>query len=279
MQRKPMQSWIHVPILVLVASLCLFWHWHTPVPNKSVLVIAGVAIVMALFEPHKFFKVIYLAFVVWLMVIESHAIDLDRTQTILEDAQRRTEQNAQFSSILNGILTEISTDEDHFAETMRKSNELADSSKRNLDLTQHSLNQITGGDQFCYLIPITQVGQNQWRIAVINSGRYPLAFCHVIVHKHFNADEGLRLMATPEGRATVMAATEKWFGPLPAGKQGFASDLVLETATNYDIQIYTWNGQFAETLFINQDWVKRHVPLNFVQVNGGPGWKVLYHDP
>lgn len=173
------------------------------------LILTVVTVVLTVLEPNKFYKAAYLALVLLLAGIEYRAINLDHDETVLQEAQRRTEQNSLFYTILNGILTDISSGQDHFTTMMHKSNELADSSKKNLDLTRYSLNQITGGDQFCYLIPITQVGQSQWRIAVMNSGQFPLPFCHVIVHQHFNADEGLRLMQTPEGKAIVMGATEK----------------------------------------------------------------------
>ena len=279
MERRPAHRWIHISALLITASFCTYWHWQTPLPNKAVLFLGGIAIVLTFYDPNKIYKVLYLALVVWLMFTENHAINEDHSETVAKDEARREEQNTKFQGIADELTQSIFDNRAQFDVTMKKSDALADASKRNLDLTRYSLNQITGSDQFCYLEPILQVSQNQWQMAFINSGKFPLLFCHVIIHRHYDADEGLRLAQTPEGRATLMSATEKMFGPLPPGKHGFASDLVLETDKNYDIEIYTWNGQFAEKLFINSDFGKKHVPLSFLQVNGGPRWGVVYHSP
>ena len=266
-------DFIHVAVLFFAASQCLIWSLKNPLPNISMLVLTAITVVMTVLDPNKVYKTCYLILVLWLAGVEYHAINKDHFETVAKDESRRKEQNDQFQTIAGDIQAGISKGADQFTTTMN-------ASKRNLDLTRYSLNQITGDDQFCYLMPVTEVpDRNQWRMAVITSGKFPLLFCHVIIHRHFNAEESLRLMKTPEGQATVMSAVEKWFGPISPGKHGFSTDVFLDADKSYDIEIYTWNAQFSESLSIISDWVKKHASPYFIQVNGGPKWELLFHLP
>ena len=72
----------HVPIQITILVFCAYWHWHVPLPNKAVLCLGGVAAIMALVEMRPLHKGIYFALIVWLMFIETRAINKDRADFV-----------------------------------------------------------------------------------------------------------------------------------------------------------------------------------------------------
>jgi hypothetical protein len=100
---KPANNWFHVPFQIVVASVCLYWYRRPPVPNKAVLVLTVVTVVMALFGMRTSHKAVYLLLVFCLMFTENRAINRDRTDAEAAESGRRAAENAQFQTIADGI--------------------------------------------------------------------------------------------------------------------------------------------------------------------------------
>lgn len=99
----PRANWFHSLWQIIVACLCLYWFWHSPAPNKAVLIITGVTIVMALFEMRTRNKAVYLILVVVLMFIENHAIDKDRRESANAEAVRLEEERQKFQEVVSDL--------------------------------------------------------------------------------------------------------------------------------------------------------------------------------
>ena len=69
--KQPATHWFHLPWQIIVSCICIYWYWHPPAPNKAVLILTGVTIVMALLEMRTSHKAIYLILVLCLMFIEN----------------------------------------------------------------------------------------------------------------------------------------------------------------------------------------------------------------
>ena len=62
------------------SSFCIYWYWYPPAPNKAVLILTGVTVVMALLDMRPRLKAVYLVLVIWVMGIENRAINRDRVE-------------------------------------------------------------------------------------------------------------------------------------------------------------------------------------------------------
>ena len=121
--------------------------------------------------------------VVWIIVsfclfaLEIHSIELDR--------KRRDLQQAQL------LRTEESTRENQtqaFAHLIGNGERLLRSLAQETDLTKTTLQDITGGNEYCWLVPLspmpvdwggdaTHQGNNWWQLALKNSGTVVLPTC------------------------------------------------------------------------------------------------------
>src|ERR1700693_4859718 len=81
--------WFHIPCQAIVAIFCVYWYWRIPAPNKAVLILIGVTVVMALLEMRTSHKAVYLLLVICLMFVENRAINKDRADLLREEASRR----------------------------------------------------------------------------------------------------------------------------------------------------------------------------------------------
>jgi hypothetical protein len=140
MESKPANHWFHIPWQIVVAAFCLYWYWHPPAPNKAVLILTGITVVMALIEMSKVHKAVYLVLVICLMFIENRAINKERTDATAQEINRREEENKQFQSIADGIKSAIDNSDKEFTATMGRTNQV--------------LSNITGGESYSVLIPM-----------------------------------------------------------------------------------------------------------------------------
>ena len=92
--------WLHIPAQVIVAGFCFYWYLHSPAPNKAVLILTGVTIVMALLGMHPGHKVVYLLLVICLMSIENRAINQDRAKFETAQTEARKEEKRSFEGLL-----------------------------------------------------------------------------------------------------------------------------------------------------------------------------------
>lgn len=156
--RKPSHNWFHFPILLSVSTLCLYWYWHLPAPNKAVLWLGGMAALMALVEMRPLHKALYFVLIIALIFTENRAIDKDRRDFADAEANRRKVEDGQFSDIGSSITANVNNllaDSDKkFRETVREESSHFNATMRRSDaLTEgiaETINAETGGDSFCY---------------------------------------------------------------------------------------------------------------------------------
>jgi hypothetical protein len=250
---KSRNHWIHIPTQLIVGSFCAYWwYWHRPVPSKAVLWLAGVAVIMALWEMRPIHKAGYLLLVICLMLIENRAIDNDRAQFAQDETSRRQEERQQFRAVLdNGDA--------QFKETMnQQSNEfnaMLTSLGRIAGLSEDSIANITGGDSFC-LVNISPENGQVW---LSSKGRYHIYEADVRV-----VDVDALFEARNNGTIADARSFEQRFPTLPIVHQGMGYAIgtyLLKGAKDYrrfNIFIYARNGVFTELLRLKRQgsiWV------------------------
>lgn len=160
---KPVRDWFHIPIQTTVAAFCLYWYWHAPAPNKAVLLLGGVAALMALVEMRPIHKAIYFALIVALMFVENRAIDKDRREFANAEASRRMDENQQFSNIASALKQSMTNNQMAFDATINKANQL-------LGLSRENVQTLTGAESYAYLAFVP----GQGFLAFPHKGQYPL---------------------------------------------------------------------------------------------------------
>jgi len=175
-------TWFHTPWQILVACFCVYWYWHPPVPNKAVLILTGVTVVMALLEMRSPQKAVYLILVLSLMFIENRAINKDRADATRAEDDRRKEERDKFQTIADGIEKAIRQSATQFDASMRRSDAIVAG-------VGSSIKTQTGGDSFAY-VTFTPESANihfaglpassgpQFLVAVTSHGKYPLRETH-----------------------------------------------------------------------------------------------------
>lgn len=196
-QKKRFAHWLHIPAQIIVAGFCLYWYFHLPVPNKAVLVLTGVTVVMALLDMHPGHKAVYLLLVICLMFIENRAINRDRAEIIKTEDDRRRDENTQFQSIANGLKVAIENGHRQFDETMSRLN-------ATIDRVGDSIKTQTGGDSFAYITFTPEPGYVQFNqlpqipggyflVCITSHGKYPMKQIHATM-----MDDERRLAAVAE---------------------------------------------------------------------------------
>jgi len=122
-EQRPPFRWIHVIVQVIVAGYCVYWrYWQLPPPNKAVLLLAGVAAIMALWEMRPIHKAAYFLLILFLIIIENRAIDHDRKDFAEAEESRRVEERQQFShigtSITDNVQKLLDNSDDKFRQTL-----------------------------------------------------------------------------------------------------------------------------------------------------------------
>src|SRR5690348_12180239 len=148
-------NWFHVPWQVIVACFCLYWYWHPPAPNKAVLILTGVTVVMALLEMRASHKAVYLILVICLMSIENRAINRDRAEIAKAEEDHREEERQKFQVIADGINQAIQNGNTQFKTTLEAQQS---SLARTMVGLKETVDAATGGDGFCYAILVPPEG-------------------------------------------------------------------------------------------------------------------------
>jgi murein DD-endopeptidase MepM/ murein hydrolase activator NlpD len=184
-QKRRFPHWVHILAQIIVAGFCIYWYFDVPVPNKAVLILTGVTVVIALLDMHPSQKAVYLVLVMVLMFIENRAINQDRAEVLKADDDRRREETTNFQAVLEGIRGSVENSQ-HLADaTMARLN-------ATLDRVEDSIKTQTGGDSFAYVTFVPQPNQ-QFVVAITSRGKYPLREIRVTM-----MDDERRLQAMQE---------------------------------------------------------------------------------
>ncbi len=184
-QKKRRTHWFHIPAQLVVLGFIVYWHFHLPAPNKAVLILTGVTVVMALLDMRPSHKAIYLLLVIALIFIENRAINKDHEDMVKAEGERRKveddrrkEENSKFNGIVDGLNAAIKNSDKQFRATMSRFN-------ATIDRVEDSIKSQTGGDSFAYITFTPEPAYVKFNgfsnpsgpwflIAITSHGKYPL---------------------------------------------------------------------------------------------------------
>ncbi len=271
-------GWFHVPWQIVVACFCVYWYWHPPAPNKAVLVLTGVTVLMALLKMRTSHKAVYLLLVICLMSIENRAINKDRADAASLEDTRREEEREKFQVIADGIQTAMSQSAQQFEKTMQRSDAIVAG-------VGNSIKTQTGGDSFAY-VTFTPEPNQQFLIAITSHGKYPLREIHVTM-----MDDERRIHAMqeynkhPDGNwiQEIQAADTYFRVPYlrPQSPEGPSGDVQVlgaypfgsKDANDISIAFSSLNGYWNERLHLRRINGKWHQALSLM----GPTTKQAVH--
>jgi hypothetical protein len=179
------ESWQHPTLgkilLGIAGLLVIVWFFRTPPPNYSIIAMAVAAGLMALRPDMSGNEKWLWAFMLMAFaIVEVRAIRYDRNIHDAEQAQVAKEQANHFQSIANGINQSIAKSDEHFDDTMSRVRSLLSLDAGISSTASKSLEQITGGGAFCFLVP-TQFNTSgtTFDLSVGTSGKVLLPSCDV----------------------------------------------------------------------------------------------------
>jgi hypothetical protein len=279
---RKFQSWFHVlrdawqhPALgkILLAAtgilLCI-WFFKTPPPNYSVIVMAVAAALMAL-RPHMSGteKWLWAAGLLLFAVVEIRAIREDRAAHDREQSEAAKEQAAHFQSIADGINNSITKSDQHFDDTMASVRNLISLGAGISETANKSLERITGGDAYCFLIPMPIEGSaTDFDLSVGTSGKVMLPSCDVRIIENMRPED------------TAEEANRKFFMPgLNLTRIQSMADGV--TTTGYRIQA---GPNRSYQMILRSPTRQVREDISFLEIATRPGWyaptcKVYGFDP
>jgi hypothetical protein len=165
--KKRSADWFHIPAQAVVLGFCIYWYFHSPVPNKAVLILTGVTVIIALLDMRPSHKAVYLLLVFALMFIENRAINKDHAKAVEAEDRRQKNEGDKFNEIASGLRVAIQQGQAQFDTTIGRANAI-------LDATQKNLLSITGGNSFAYVAPQNFFG-DEFPGVVWNNGEQALS--------------------------------------------------------------------------------------------------------
>ena len=254
MEAKSANHWFHIPWQIIVASFCVYWYWHPPAPNKAVLILTGVTVVMALLDMSKGHKAVYLLLVICLMFIENRAINKDRSDAVAAEDGRRIDENKQFQNIANGIQAAITESDRHFAVTMGNMEGMITEEDKNLLQTM-------GGRGYPFFLPTFPITASETfpvKVFYWNSKNIPLIDVNVdIMLRPSNGEKWEDFIITSpvisegSGAGNIFHPRHYNLGTILPGF--FESPIQLEAGKHYYLVITTRRDIFYEKINIDHD--------------------------
>jgi hypothetical protein len=136
---------------------------------------------------------------------------------------------------------------------------------------KQSLDQITGGGQFCYLWSENLGGGNA-TFSLMNSGALPLDRCFMVIH------DNSPIKSKDDAEKAFLPLRAQEFGPVRPGANQMTTTGVILPCCSYYIQIFTRNDRFYETLTVNPDYPKNSRSTQTISIRDDKG-KVIYEYP
>lgn len=187
---------IGIPLWLGGASLTIYWLLCVPPPGYAIGALAVVAGVMSVRDIKSLGRIVWVVLLVCLLITEFRAIGKDRANS--EEEQKKffetqktgfqgiaTQSDKNFKETAKGLEAAVTTSQQEFDATMRRSNSILKSSKGALEssreglrTTQENFAYSTGADTFCYLGPLVFEGSGGksdiGALALHKVGPYPL---------------------------------------------------------------------------------------------------------
>jgi len=246
-----------------------YWILRPPPSEIAAAVFGLAAVFMALRTDAKWSRTEKVGWIIIVMILAMawiRAVQHERDQHDSEQATLRADQDKHFEGMLAQNQRDFDATISRIQGLLAKEEAIAKTAKQSLD-------QITGGGQFCYL-RVEEKVQGGYLLMPMNSGPIPLAQCYVAIHPN----PGPGALGYPQANFQIILARE--LGPLPPGpSRSLIKVPIVVPAGPYFIDIFTRNQMFVEFLTINSDYPKNGKPLETIEVRGGKAGKLLYKDP
>lgn len=252
----------------LFVTIVSYWILR-PLSSGVAAAVSGLAAALMAVRAEKWGrieKIGWILIVTILVMVAIRSVQRERDQHDSEQVAIRLGQDKHFEAVL-------ALNQRDFDATMTRITSLLIKETEIAETTHESLEQITGGRQFCYLT-VLDVLQSGYSLAPVNSGPIPLTQCYVAIHS--NLDPGTP--GWPLANFQVIFARE--LGPLPPGPSRMLIKVpIVVPSGNYFIDIFTRDQMFTEFLKINPGYPKNGKPLETIEVRGGKPDRVLYKSP
>jgi hypothetical protein len=227
-----------------------------PPPGTYIALLGAIAFLLVFWTPkNRWSKAVCLLVSLLLTGAEIHNLYDDRNERDRDQANARKEERQAFRSIaesfnsIAGRLNEsITNNQQAFDATMDRMQSLA-------DLTTANINEVTGGDSFCF-VDMNTVPEGL-SARVVQKGRYPVSNCRLYI-----AD----LNAAVKSPAALAAST-RVFPKVDFLIRGSAQTLGVyridpkEEYVRYNVFLFARNGSFVELLRLhrlsgNRGWIQ-----------------------
>lgn len=239
-------KWFHRLFQAISICLCIYWYIKPPIPNKAVLAIGVVAVIMTLTEMRPSHKAGWLVIVFVLAFLENRSINQERKTSESERAQTRQEENSQFQKIADGITGAIKQSQQQFEATTTENRILLQSTTQSAQLAEHSLEVLTGGKSYPQIVitfssnhpPIGLIAEiNRTR----NVGEFTYAVDQTDEKCPFSGNAKFLGISGRTGPILNMIRLPDTLNPSPTG------------VTHYQIRMEAKNGFFIQCLDVRPD--------------------------
>jgi hypothetical protein len=193
---KPVPHWFHFSLQAIAAAFVLYWYKNVPLPNKAILLLAAVAALMLLADVRPIHKAIYVILILALVGTENRAINNDRKQFVDDQKATAVQQKEGFQQIGDGINKNIQESEQQFQAMMSTTNELLEQNRELSRTSQQSIEDITGGSSFCYVMALYELEQNGVSLGIYTQGNSPL---HDVEIQKADLDKAKEVLPAPPG--------------------------------------------------------------------------------
>jgi len=273
------RHWFFDLVQFAAIPLIFVWWHNLPSPGFAIGVLAVLAAVMSVQSDMRGWQraawiLLFGAF----LAVEFRAITKDRVDAALADAEKRASENAQFLTIIKGLIDSNQQSQKQFQATMSGLN-------TTVDRVGDSIKTQTGGDSFAFVTFTPQPNQ-QFIVAITSRGRYPLREVRITM-----VDEERRLQAMqefnkhPEGNwiAAIQAGDTYFQVPYlrPQSPEGPSGDVQMlgsypfgaKDSNDFTIAFSSFNGYWNERLHLRRIDGKWHQSLSVM----GPTAKQVLH--
>jgi hypothetical protein len=200
------------------------------------------------------------------LVAEIHSIHADRTASSKQYIEDRRVQNEAFGSVLQAEKAAIVTTLKGFNEQQDANRHLLESTKAISTLTEHSLDNITGGDSYAVVMPLLSTGGDTIPLLIENRGDKILNGTTVTLY-----DQGIWIRGTQDSilksvneRVTVgtlhpgeRLAIDRTllFPPNFVNTDGnMATKFIYISAQNFTVQEFLWLRKIGKNTSGTSSW-------------------------
>jgi hypothetical protein len=257
--------WTAAALILSFVGVATCWWFFLPSPGKAVTALAvGAAIMNFSGELRGFGKFLWLCILFWLLLIENHAIDKERTDASKAQVAFLQNQHDSFKRVTDQATTNFATTTGALTsaiaglgqiigstqEIAQQAEGILKTSQRVAATSQENLDEVTGKGSHPCVIPNTiamRPDGAEIPFVIWNTGKNPLTGVDVFFDD-FPQDVTGPVWGS-QSLITVGTLPSGWPKPLPVIRPG---NFGRDGTKHYTIEISTQNGYYNESLVIKR---------------------------